>query len=172
MSAAKSETIGFIGTGNVGFHMVVNLLADGHEVVAYDTRPEPLEELAEKGAKVASSSAEVGERCGIVHVLVASDAQVMDVIEGSGGGLASTLAPGSIVLLHSTLGPETVQRAAEILEGRSCHVLDAPVSGTKGAEASAMHRCMTFMLGGPDEIVERVSEDDDLMLPFFYKVPA
>ncbi len=154
MTSNQKEAIGFIGTGNVGLHMANNLLAAGYPVIAFDTRREPLEQLAQKGATIAASSAEVGELCQIVQVMVATDDQVMEVVGDGECGLSSTLAPGSTMIVHSTLHPETVQAAAEVLDSRSVGLLDAPVSGTKGAEASAENRCMTFMVGGSVDLLE------------------
>ncbi|MAG31605.1 MAG: hypothetical protein CL908_12025 [Deltaproteobacteria bacterium] len=155
MAPNQKETIGFIGTGNVGLHMANNLLAAGYRVVAFDKRREPLERLAQKGATISASAAEVGELCQVVQVLVATDDQVLEVVGDGDRGLSSTLAPGSTVIVHSTLLPETLQAAAEILDSRSIGLLDAPVSGTKGAEASAENRCMTFMVGGSADLLER-----------------
>ena len=45
-----SETIGFIGLGNMGLPMCLNLVEAGFDVVAFDLRPEPVEEwLASEG---------------------------------------------------------------------------------------------------------------------------
>ena len=54
--------VGLIGVGNMGMGMARNILKDGHDLSAYDLRPEPLQELEGMGAHAARSPQEVGER--------------------------------------------------------------------------------------------------------------
>jgi 3-hydroxyisobutyrate dehydrogenase-like beta-hydroxyacid dehydrogenase len=43
--------IGFIGLGQMGFHMARRLVEAGHRVVVFDTRPEAIERLVTLGAE-------------------------------------------------------------------------------------------------------------------------
>ena len=50
MTATRaSETIGFIGLGNMGLPMCLNLVDAGYDVVALDLRPEPVAEVVARG---------------------------------------------------------------------------------------------------------------------------
>jgi 3-hydroxyisobutyrate dehydrogenase-like beta-hydroxyacid dehydrogenase len=127
-----------------GKYMAVNLAEAGYDLRVFDTRAEPLEELAQAGAKIAGSNAEVAAHAEIVQVCVLNDVQVEAVIAGP-GGLLETAAPGTIVVIHSTIEPATVERLAPIAAAKEVELIDAPVSGSeKGAKA----KTMSYMVGG------------------------
>src|SRR5258708_40379070 len=54
--------IGFIGLGNMGFHMARRLLAAGHTVIALDTRKDVLDRMVALGASPAGSPKEGADR--------------------------------------------------------------------------------------------------------------
>ncbi len=101
--------VGFIGLGMQGKYMAINLAAAGHDLMVYDTRAEPLRELAAAGAKIARSNAEVARHAEVVQVCVLDDAQVETVVAGP-SGLLETAAPGTIVVIHSTIEPATIDK--------------------------------------------------------------
>ena len=76
--------VGFIGLGNIGKPMAVNVAKAGFDVMVYDLRQEPLQELAALGAKVARSAQEIGAHGEIIELVVVDDAQVESVIVGEG----------------------------------------------------------------------------------------
>ncbi len=146
--------VGFIGLGNIGLHMSRNLLESGYQLVAFDTRREPLDEIGRLGGKVASSPAELAAQCDVIQIAVASDAQLRDVIEGGQlPGVVESIRSASIVIVHSTVSPETVQSIERLLLPRGAAVIDCPVSGVDGAEKGAINRQMTFMVAGDPESV-------------------
>src|SRR6266446_5600862 len=51
--------VGFIGLGNMGKPMAINLAKAGFDLMVYDLRPEPMRELAGVGAKCARSADEL-----------------------------------------------------------------------------------------------------------------
>ena len=67
------KKIGFIGLGNMGEHMAVNIIKAGFDLTVYDVRPEPMQRLQQLGAKVAHSPQEVGEKCDIIQTIVVND---------------------------------------------------------------------------------------------------
>src|SRR5688572_32858348 len=77
--------VGFIGLGMQGKYMAINLAEAGYDLMVFDTRPEPLAELAAAGAKIARSNAEVARHAEIVQVCVLNDAQVEAVVAGPAG---------------------------------------------------------------------------------------
>ncbi|MES2534333.1 MAG: NAD(P)-dependent oxidoreductase [Pseudomonadota bacterium] len=141
---------GFIGLGVQGKGLAMNAVAAGFEVAVYDLHPAPCAELAACGATVVRSSADVARGSRIVQVCVLNDEQLEAVISGP-DGLLSAAAPGTIIAVHSTVRPATVLALAEEGRARDIHVIDAPVSG--GA-AGAQAKRMSFMVGGPEAIVE------------------
>jgi 3-hydroxyisobutyrate dehydrogenase-like beta-hydroxyacid dehydrogenase len=143
--------VGFIGLGMQGKYMAVNLAAAGYDLMVFDPRPEPLRELAAAGAKVAGSNAEVAAHAGIVQVCVLNDAQVETVVGGP-KGLLETAKPGTIIVIHSTIEPATIQKLASMVAAKKVELIDAPVSGSeKGAKA----KTMSFMVGGSKSALEK-----------------
>jgi 2-hydroxy-3-oxopropionate reductase len=143
--------VGFVGLGMQGKYMAINLAAAGYDLMVYDTRREPLEELAAVGAKIARSNAEVARHAQIVQVCVLNDVQVEAVVAGP-AGLLETAAPGTIVVVHSTIEPATIEKLAPLVARKNVEIIDVPVSGSeKGAKA----KTMSYMAGGSAAAIER-----------------
>lgn len=142
---------GFVGLGMQGKYMAVNLAEAAYDLMVYDTRPEPLEELARAGAKIARSNAEVAKHAEIVQVCVLNDAQVEAVVAGP-AGLLETAAPGTIIVIHSTIAPATIEKLAPLVARKRVEIIDAPVSGS---ERGAKAKTMSYMVGGSREALEK-----------------
>jgi 3-hydroxyisobutyrate dehydrogenase-like beta-hydroxyacid dehydrogenase len=138
--------VGFIGLGMQGKYMAINLAQAGYDLMVYDTRAEPLEELAAAGARVAKSNAEVGAHAEIVQVCVLNDVQVQ------AGGLLDTAKPGTIIVIHSTIEPATVEKLAPLAAAKRVEIMDVPVSGS---ERGAKAKTMSYMAGGSAEALEK-----------------
>jgi 3-hydroxyisobutyrate dehydrogenase-like beta-hydroxyacid dehydrogenase len=143
--------VGYIGVGAIGKLIAVNVLKGGYPLMVYDLQKDVLEEMSTLGARVAKSSKEVGEFADIVELSVQNDAQVEDVLIGKDGVLEG-LKPGSIIVIHSTVNPETAVRMGEIAKTKGVAVVDAPISG--GPEG-AIAQTLLYMIGGDKEAVER-----------------
>lgn len=144
--------VGFIGLGTQGKYLAVNLATAGHDVMVYDIRREPLDELAAAGAKIARSSQEVGAHGEVVEVCVLNDAQVEEVVAGPEGVLAGAR-PGTIIAIHSTIDPATIAKLAAAAAKRDIELVDAPVSGS---EAGARAKTMSYMVGGSVRVFEKL----------------
>ncbi len=132
------QRIGFVGLGAMGAGMARNLLGAGFAVTGCDRREEAVAALVAAGGKAAASPAAAAEGAALLFVMVVNDAQVDDVLFGRDGALG-TLAPGSTVVLCSTVPAAFVRRLGERLAERGIHLLDAPVSGgAVGAEAGTL----------------------------------
>ena len=142
---------GFIGLGMQGKYLAINLAEAGFDVMVFDTRPEPLAELAKAGAKIAASCADIAAHAEIGQVCVLDDAQVDAVMLGP-DGLVENAAAGTVIVLHSTIEPATIDRMAALAGPRGIDVIDAPVSGS---EMGAKSKTMSYMVGGPREAVDK-----------------
>ncbi len=121
------------------------------DLVVYDAFPQamkPFEGLAALGQSVA----DVGRRSDCVGVCVRDDKQVREVLEGD-FGLIAAMAPDSVILIHSTVKPETVRDLAAKAAGRGVTVIDAAVTRTV---ISGEGRFVCTMTGGPATVTERV----------------
>src|SRR5579859_4936622 len=128
---------GFIGLGQQGKYLAINLAAAGHDLMVYDVRREPLEELARAGATIADSPRAIGRHGEVTAICVLDDAQLEAVVLGSDGVLAAA-APGAVVVIHSTVEPSSIAKIAAAASPLKIEVVDAPVSGGD----AAVERCL------------------------------
>jgi len=147
-----SIRVGFIGLGNQGKPIAAHLAPAGFETIVYDLDPEPIAELVKGGARAAATAREVGENADVVGICVPEDKHVISVALGD-AGLLSGLSAGSVVLIHSTILPETIERIASAGAERGIEVMDACVTG--GA-MRAQARQLTYLVGGSEATLEKV----------------
>ncbi len=145
-------TVGFIGLGDQGAPIAARILANGYPLRVWARRRFSTEALEKAGASVDETKAALAARCDIVGICVATDDQVRDVLLGP-EGVFQHLAPGKIVLVHSTISPGAMVELDAIAREHGVHLLDAPVSGgAAGAHAGTM----TVMIGGDAETLSSV----------------
>jgi 3-hydroxyisobutyrate dehydrogenase len=120
--------VGFIGLGNMGGPMALNLVKAGFQLVVHDIDPAKIERLTAKGAIKADSAAGVASVVDRTIVIVETTAQVESVVTGE-HGIVKTAKPGHILVCMSTIDPLVAKRLGALLEGRGIAMLDAPVSG-------------------------------------------
>ena len=148
--------MGFIGLGAMCEPMARCLVRGGHDVAAFDVRPERAEGLVGLGARAAADVGEAADGAEALVLMVVSGAQAADVVEQA----AERLAPGATVVLMSTVGPAAAETLGADLDARGLALVDAPVSGgVRRAEAGDL----LIMAGGPPEAFERVKPALDAM---------
>ena len=136
----------------MGGGMAANLVRAGHQVTVWNRTASRSEPLSSMGAAVAGSPREVAERSTVVMICVSDTPDVVEVTEGETGVLAG-LAPGSLVVDHSTISPSETRRLAGRAEEAGSWWLDAPVSG--GSEGAALGT-LSIMGGGESGHLDRV----------------
>src|SRR5437016_2377362 len=130
-----APAVGFIGLGNMGRPMALNLVKHGFPLVVHDIDPAKVEPLRARGAAVAESAERVAAAADRTICMVETTAQAEAVIAGE-RGIIRTAAPGHIVICMSTIDPLVAKRLADLLGARGVTMLDAPVSGgTERAQA-------------------------------------
>ena len=129
--------------------MVARLVAAGHEVRALGRTAERRRALEQLGASAVNEVAEAGAEAEVVVVCVFTDEQVRQV--GLDSGLLPTMPPGSVLVIHTTASPETIEAIAACSSGIG--VVDAPVSGGPH-DASA--GSLTLFVGGTEDAVARI----------------
>ena len=140
--------LGYIGLGNMGAPMAKRLIDWPGGLTVYDIRTEAMTSLAEAGATLADSLADVAA-ADIVSVTVLDDAQVRAVV----GELAANAKPGTIIAVHSTISDTTAVELAEQLKPQDIHIVDAPVSGGAGAAEKGE---LATMVGAEREVYEKI----------------
>lgn len=143
--------VGFIGLGNMGGSMAMNVLKGGHELVVHDLRRELAIRHMEAGATWADSPAAVAEQSDIVFTSLPGPREMEAVALGPNGILAGAK-PGSVYFDMTTNSPTLVRRVAQDFEAKGVHMLDAPVSG---GISGAADRNLAVMVGGDQAVYER-----------------
>ena len=142
--------VGYIGLGTMGEPMARNVVAAGFPTTVFDVNPAALARFAAIGSAIARSPREVAEQCDVILVNVVNDAQVEQVVAASGTGLLGALRPGAVVVIHSTIHPETCRRLAVSVEANGAGLIDAPFTGGPAAAAAGT---LALLVGGKEGCV-------------------
>ena len=144
-----AETIGFIGLGNMGLPMAINLVKAGYEVQGYDVVPAANEAAAKAGIKVAPNAVDAVNGAAIVISMLPNGKLVLELYDS---GILQVAAPGTLFIDSSTIDVDSARKAHERAAAAGMTSLDAPVSGgVSGAAAGTL----TFMAGGSDDVFAR-----------------
>ena len=141
------QHIAFIGLGNMGGPMALNLVRAGYRLSVFDLGPSAVQTLVEAGATAAATAAEaVREADVVVSMLPAS--QHVKTLYLAAGGVLDTARAGTLLIDSSTIASQAAIEVATAAKARGFTMLDAPVSGgTAGAAAGTL----TFIVGGEDD---------------------
>jgi 3-hydroxyisobutyrate dehydrogenase len=148
---AATPTVGWIGTGRMGYQLVLRLLSAGYEVAAYNRTRSKAEPLAERGAKIVDVPAALAGQ-DVVFVMVAADKDLESVISGPDGLLTGTGVP-QVVIDSSTVSTEASARIRAVVEDSGAQFLAAPVSGNPKVIASGK---LTVAASGPRAVFGQV----------------
>jgi 3-hydroxyisobutyrate dehydrogenase len=141
-----SMRIAFIGLGNMGGPMALNLLKAGHALTVHDVRREAAAPHLERGAAWADSPRAAAERAELIFTSLPGPAEVERVSTGPGGVIEGA-ARGAIYADLSTGSPTVMRRIHDRFAERGVPVLDAPVSGGVGG---AQQGNLQVMVGGDE----------------------
>src|SRR5260370_8204576 len=135
---SMTRTVGFIGLGNMGGPMALNLVKAGFELVVHDINPARVAPLVAAGATVEASAEAVAAKCHRTICMVETTDQAESAILGEKGIIRSAK-QGDIVLCMNTIDPLAARRFAERLGAKGVTMLDAPASGgTHGPATSTL----------------------------------
>lgn len=151
----RKRVVGFVGLGLMGHGLAKNALKAGHPVVLLARSVEAREKLAglaDAGAAVAATPAEVASSADVVILCVTGASEVEQVVLGP-AGILDGLQPGTMVVDCSTSLPETSRRVADAIRARGGDFLDAAMTGTpKEAEEGAVN----LLMGGNPAALDAV----------------
>ena len=143
--------IAFIGLGNMGGPMALNLLKAGHALRVFDLNRPAVAEAVSAGAVAAADAAEAVHDAEVVVSMLPASRHVEGLYLGE-NGLLGKIPVGALVIDCSTIAPASARKVAGAAGDRGLAMLDAPVSGgTAGAQAGTL----TFIVGGPEATLER-----------------
>ncbi|AMK23758.1 MULTISPECIES: 3-hydroxyisobutyrate dehydrogenase [unclassified Sphingobium] len=139
-----SQTIAFIGLGNMGGGMAANLLKNSFAVRAFDLSEEALAKAVEAGAARCANVAEAVAGADAVVTMLPAGKHVESVYSGEVFAAAKA---DALFLDCSTIDVATARRVEEAAAAKGFEMVDAPVSG---GIAAANGGTLTFMVGGTD----------------------
>lgn len=138
--------VGFVGLGNMGLPMALNLIKAGHSVTGFDLSAPAIEKLRAAGGAAGKGTAAVAADCDVLITMLPAGKDVRAVYLGAEGIIARAK-EGTLLIDSSTIDVESARAVALAAQARGLTMLDAPVSGgVAGAQAGTL----TFMVGGPD----------------------
>lgn len=143
--------IGFIGLGQMGRPMALNMLKSGAELLVHSSDTSPYSQLEHAGARPVPHQRDLGGVDVLFLCLPHGDA-VRDVLLGE-QGVGARLKPGSVVVDTSTIAYSATLDIARALRKANVEFLDAPVSGM---EARAVDGTLTVMCGGARTTFDKV----------------
>ncbi|CAE6824706.1 3-hydroxyisobutyrate dehydrogenase [Paraburkholderia aspalathi] len=144
--------IGFIGLGNMGAPMALNLLKAGHAVNVFDLNAQAVQALVDAGAKAADCPKVAVTDVEYVITMLPAGAHVRSVLTADDGIFAG-VAKGVTIIDSSTIDPASVKAFAELAAQRGNTFVDAPVSGGTGG---AVAGTLTFMVGASERVFEQI----------------
>src|SRR5262245_38254897 len=140
--------IGFIGLGNMGGPMALNLIKAGHALVVHDVRKDAAKPHLEKGATWADSPRAAAHGNELVLTSLPGPAEVEAVALGPNGVLHGAT-PGTVYADLSTGSPTVMRKIHAAFKEKGVHVLDTPVSG---GVTGAKRGTLQVMVGGDESI--------------------
>ena len=142
-------TVGLIGLGNMGTAVAERLVDAGHRLVVHNRTPEKTVALAERGASVAETPADLAAVADVVLTSLADDEALVRVA----GEAIAAARPGTVLVDLSTVSPEASARVAAQADRAGIDYVRAPVSGNPSVVRAGN---LTFIVSGPDDAIDRV----------------
>ncbi len=123
--------IGFAGIGRMGSEMAGRLLQQGHEVTVWNRTAAKTKALADAGAQVAATPAELATRSELILTIL-TDAAAINAIYLGQDGLLEGAVSGKLFVEMSTVRPEVQRNLAQSIHAKGAFLIDCPVGGTTG----------------------------------------
>lgn len=146
------KSIGFIGIGVMGKHMVRNLMKNGYEVSIYSRTKSKAKEVIEEGALWCDDIKTCVKNKDVVITIVGYPKDVEEVYFG-GNGIIENSNKGTILIDMTTTSPKLSERIYEEGMKKGLLALDAPVSG---GDIGAKNGTLSIMVGGDEEVFAKV----------------
>jgi 3-hydroxyisobutyrate dehydrogenase len=145
------EKVGMVGTGAMGLALLERLKLANVEAVCFDSHAPALEPVRALGMRAVNSSAEVATQSTLIDIVVRTDQDMLDCVLGPKGVLEGS-GPETLLLLHSSILPQTMSKVADAVRAKGAHAIDACMTGVPDT-VRAGNLC--FVVGGADQLVER-----------------
>lgn len=141
MTRRAHKKVGVIGLGIIGQRVAENLRRRGFQVFVWNRTPRPFPNFV-------GSPAEIASLCDFVQIFVADDDALLEIVRQ----MTSALGANNLVMAHSTVAPDCMRSAAEIVRRRGSEFLDAPFTGSKMAAEKGE---LIYYVGGDEMALRR-----------------
>jgi 3-hydroxyisobutyrate dehydrogenase len=121
--------IGIAGIGNMGSSIGARLMEAGHKLTVWNRTAEKTRPLAEAGASVAKTPAELAGAVEAV-ITVLTNADAIDAVYDGPQGLLCGDVTGKLLIEMSTVPPEAQEARGEKVRAKGAAYVECPVSGS------------------------------------------
>ncbi|XP_077210340.1 putative 3-hydroxyisobutyrate dehydrogenase-like 2, mitochondrial [Tasmannia lanceolata] len=142
--------VGWIGIGVMGSAMAARIQSAGYALTICARTPSKALQFQQRGARLASSPADVARTSDVVFTMVGHPSDVRAVLLGPDGVL-SGLQEGSVTVDSTSSDPALAREIAKLARAKGCWAVDAPVSG---GDAGARDGKLAIFAGGDCGVVE------------------
>ena len=125
--------IAFIGLGNMGLPMAVNLIKAGHQVEGVDVNPASVAKLKEAGGTPVEFAHVAAARADAVITMLPAGQHVRDVYLGD-NGIVATANPGTLLIDCSTIDVDTARAVAAAAEAKGLFMVGGTAQAYQRAE--------------------------------------
>src|SRR6266487_2484678 len=133
----KHTNIGVVGLGIIGRGIAGHLRRNGFSVFVWNRSPRPVPNFV-------GSPGELAGLCNYIQIFVSDDDALLQTVEQ----LSEKLTPRHVIFAHSTVAPDSMRAAADIVERRGARFVEACFTGSKGAAEQGE---LVYYVGGTDE---------------------
>jgi 3-hydroxyisobutyrate dehydrogenase-like beta-hydroxyacid dehydrogenase len=135
-STSQHTNIGVVGLGIIGSRIAAHLRRKGFPVYVWNRSPRPVPNFV-------GSLRELAELCNYIQIFVSDDNALLQTAEQ----LSEKLTPRHVVLAHSTVAPDSMRAASEIVERQGARFVEATFTGSKGAAEKGE---LVYYVGGTE----------------------
>jgi 3-hydroxyisobutyrate dehydrogenase len=151
--------IGIAGVGRMGGNIGARLMEVGHELVVWNRSADKVKPLAQAGARVAKTPAELASSADAI-ITILTDAAAIDAVYHGPQGLLSGDVRGKLFIEMSTVPPDVEVALAEKVHGKGAAFVECPVGGST---APAREGKLLGLIGGEAADVARARPIIDQM---------
>ena len=146
------KTIGFIGLGQMGKWMALNLVKRHFDLTVFDINQEAMALLIKQGAKPASSPAQLARSVDWI-IFSLPNPDIIEEVVFSKDGIVKGSKADQILIDCGTADYLWAREFSASLQEHGIRFADAPVSGM---EQRAKEATLTIMFGGPEDLLEEI----------------
>jgi len=123
--------VGIAGVGKMGAAIALRLMEVGHKVTVWNRSADKVKPLAEAGAAVAATPAELAAKSEAI-ITILTDAAAIDAVYSGPSGLLAGTVTGKLFIDMSTVQPATEVALAAKVRAKGAAFVECPVGGTTG----------------------------------------